>query len=221
MSYISSINHYINMHSSDELSEIIVIHKLLREVIIAYKNVLHNSLNLFFLGNRTCEFSENNDITTVDKSLLNNINTDDNLSTVSIDTWTLLLNDMFILGIIDKRCEVHLATPRINLSIYLKSSYPRYQRPLVKTTFKDNNSYYLTYYAREIIGLLISGYKIQNTGMGEVMVPPKKYIKLTLVRYVKAIEYFQKTGVSILTLSNLCEIKFNLKENRLDKIILR
>ncbi|MDK2802648.1 MAG: hypothetical protein KFW09_04645, partial [Oscillospiraceae bacterium] len=75
--------------------------------------------------------------------------------------------------------------------------------------------------ARELLGMLIAGYRIQNTGIGEGMVPPTKYIKLTLTNYVKAIEYFEKTGVTFLINPNLSGIDFDFKNNCIKRIILR
>lgn len=63
------------------------------------------------------------------------------------------------------------------------------------------------------MGLLLAGYVIRDTGIGEVMTPPTKYINLTLVKYVKAIEYFEKTGVDLLTNPNLSGIKFDFENN--------
>ncbi|MDK2802758.1 MAG: hypothetical protein KFW09_05210, partial [Oscillospiraceae bacterium] len=123
-------------------------------------------------------------------------------SILQMNYWWIMTNDMLILSIIFNRITVYIGSPRCKYTMYvLAKSRPMYSIVNMETdsTAKCFNlmfpkkKYCITNFARELLGMLIAGYRIQNTGIGEGMVPPTKYIKLTLTNYVKAIEYFEKT----------------------------
>ena len=222
--YINSIQSYIDYYSENyDMYIEDIIDRLNNDCYIIYNKMALNQLKFYVIGNIQNSLHISNNISSIDKYLDENMGTlsDDNHigSILHIDIWCIALNDIFILSIIDNQFYVYFASPIIKDTIYAPFTKDEGDKPV----FIKNSliKYRLSYYARELLGILIAGYRIQNTGIGQGMVPPVKYIKLTLPNYVKAIEYFEKTGVAFLTNPNLSGIDFDFKNNCIKRIILR
>ncbi len=143
-------------------------------------------------------------------------------SIMMLQDWWILTNDMLIIGLIDNRVEVHIGTPRLCYTILVRSkTRPHYQSFLVKD-LEDykNKEYCMTNFGREIIGLLLAGYRINHTLLGEILVPPKKYKKLKLKDYACAIMFFEYFEYwKYILEKNLVGIDFDFKKNRLKSVI--
>ena len=137
---------------------------------------------------------------------------------LSVVKWNLFVNDMFVLGSIDGRLNAHLITKREEY--YMTAKQNDYCK-VIKTKFGDYVR--LSYFARELIGFLISGYRIQGfLSNMEFLSPPMKYIKLSLLSYVKAIEYFEKSGNwRHLCNPNLVGFDFDLCKNKIKKVVVK
>ncbi len=151
-------------------------------------------------------------------------------SILQMKYWWIMTNDMLILSIIFNRIPAYIASPRCEETMYvLAKSRPSYsivhmEKSSTSKRFKLNclkKEYCITNFAREILGLLLAGYVIKDTGMGEILYPPIVYVELTLCNYVKAITYLEKEGISFITLPNLSGIKFDFENNCIKEIIFR
>ena len=143
-------------------------------------------------------------------------------SIMMLDHWWILTNDMLILGIIDNRIEVHIGSPRLFYTLFVKSTTrPHYQSFLIQSeNYNSPKEYCMTNFGREILGLLLAGYSINYNVLCEILVPPKKYKKLKLRDYACAVMFFEYFGYcKYLLEKNLVGVDFDFDTNRLKGII--
>lgn len=160
--------------------------KLLSDEYHLYKRVLQNSLKMILLGTKEDIHSDNKtfNFATVTKS---------NRKSGSIlctKDWTMLSNDIFILGGIDGMFDVYLVSKRSRYN--MESPIPSY---LADKDYLASKGIVvkLSCFARELIGLLCAGYKMQMLkDQIEICKPPKKYINMSLLQYVNAFSYFSR-----------------------------
>jgi hypothetical protein len=92
-------------------------------------------------------------------------------------SWNLTINDAWLLGGVHSHQPFYLA---------FRKSY--------KNLFTDSYKHNLTITGRELLGLLLSGYKLEAGGeLGDVMVckNPGKADKMTLVKYATAAQQYE------------------------------
>ncbi|MDK2802441.1 MAG: hypothetical protein KFW09_03605 [Oscillospiraceae bacterium] len=123
---------------------------------------------------------------------------------------------MYILGIIDNRKDIHLASKRNLNSITGESIY--YCEDII---LPDKTCGRLSIFARELIGLLSTGYRLQRLKDGsEGCYPGKKHISIYLNQYVNLIRYFEKSGKwECLYSPKLISFDFDFNKNILRRVI--
>ncbi|MDK2802356.1 MAG: hypothetical protein KFW09_03165 [Oscillospiraceae bacterium] len=160
--------------------------KLLSDEYHLYKRVLQNSLKMILLGTKEDIHSDNK---TFNFATLTKSNRKSG-SILCTKDWTMLSNDIFILGGIDGMFDIYLVSKRSKYN--MESPTPSY------LSDKDHLAskgivVKLSCFARELIGILCAGYKIQMLrDQIEVCKPPKKYINMSLLQYVNAFTYFSR-----------------------------
>ncbi len=135
---------------------------------------------------------------------------------LKLSLWSLLINDMYILGIIDNRKEIYLASKRNLNSMTGESVY--YCEDII---LPNNTRGRLSIFARELLGLLCTGYRLQKLKDGsEGCYPGKKHVSISLNQYVKLVRYFEKSGEwKWLYSSKLISFDFDFDKNVLRCVI--
>ncbi len=185
-----------------------------------YENVMKTNLSMIILGNWAIGNSESKEGSAcIDTVMQNNFmvvdNSNKNLGSIlKAKDWNLFTNDMLVLGIIDSQTLVHLASQRHERNMLGRNDN---KGKIVLSGLR------LSFFARELIGLLCAGYKIKKLTDGtEVLSPPNKYMNMTLKQYFNAVNFFESTGEwKHLFNSNLKELKFNFKNNCLKEVVLK
>lgn len=113
------------------------------------------------------------------------------------NNWTLLMNDMLILGGIQRNLPFYLVSRRVTENIW------------------DSRNQRLTVTGRELVAILTSGYKIRRMEDGSECLYNESSSPrgITLPEYNRAVDYFSFSRWRYLTEPNLVGIEFDFQRN--------